>query len=795
MATWKRRLSGASALKLVLAASLAAPMMLAGCASGGGSGGGSVVQPLPPSPPPPSPPPPPPPPPSPPGSSSFETAEYNFAEGLGLIGASTAYADGATGSGITVAVIDTGTDFSHPDLQGQSAGFFDVRASERTANDIDTEGHGTLVSGQIAALRDGDGLHGLAYNAKILDIRADRPGSCLSSAATGDCRFSDADLVTAIDYAVNNGAAIINLSLGGEIDTDPSLEDAIFRATDQGVLVVVSAGNEALDENGNVNIDGRQPTEPANIAGDARANGLVLAVGSFVADAGARQGEISDFTNRAGSSAQDFYILAPGEGVVTTGPDDDVVFPDAPTCVGSATGDCNDDDAIGDYYRVSGTSFAAPYVAGGLALLLDAFPNLSPAEAASILLDTAEDYVDSATDPVAGVAAGQGTDAVSGVGRLDLEAAFSPQGATSMRVNGLERSPLDIFSPAPSGAFGDFASRPGGLSNLVLVDSYDRAFAFDGATLTGAAAPSFADWQTRADWSAGQNRAIGVGGLSFYWHTPAFHEDRSQPYQVEPESTFSGRYAFAGGEIAFGRGGAPTTLTPVTSLSQDAGRTSQFASGGEWAEITHDVGKMSFDLHTASHGPRATSGVGASRHGENWTMRFGLAMASDEATALGGQLQSRVGLDTDRSSSAAYALEGAYAVSETWTFRGGVEAASIDLPGLETSDIWTSRWSVSAARPLAGGELAFVLAQPQRAETGRFELTGAVGADADGLVVDVIEAGLTPSGRQIDFETRYSFALAEDWSGEAIASLIDNPNHVAGADMQGAIWFGIRGRW
>ncbi|MEO0754081.1 MAG: S8 family serine peptidase, partial [Pseudomonadota bacterium] len=209
---WKEQIAGATALKFVLLASLAAPMMLAGCSSGG-SGGGGVAQPLPPPPPPPPPPPAPPPPPPPaPGADSFETAEYQFAEGLDLIGASTAYAQGATGQGITVAVIDTGTDFNHPDLVGQSVGFFDVRASERTADDIDSEGHGTLVSGQIAGVRDGDGIHGLAYNSNVLDIRADRPGSCLETGADADCRFEDADLVTAIEFAVDNGAQVINMS-------------------------------------------------------------------------------------------------------------------------------------------------------------------------------------------------------------------------------------------------------------------------------------------------------------------------------------------------------------------------------------------------------------------------------------------------------------------------------------------------------------------------------------------------------------------------------------------------------
>lgn len=680
---------------------------------------------------------------------------------------------------------------------GQSVGFFDVRASERTADDIDSEGHGTLVSGQIAGVRDGDGIHGLAYNSNVLDIRADRPGSCLETGADADCRFEDADLVTAIEFAVDNGAQVINMSLGGEIDADLSLEQAIFDAAAAGVLVVISAGNEAIDTDGNLNPDASRPTEPAYIAGEAEALGRVLAVGSTlaVADDGGEVGDLSPFSNRAGEDAQDFFILAPGDGVVTTGPDDDIVFPDAPTCSATVTSDCNDTDAIGDYYRVAGTSFAAPYVAGSLALLLEAFPNLAPEEAVDLLITTADDYVDAEIDPIAGVAAGVGTDVVSGVGSLNLAAAFTPQGATAMQVNGLALAPTQIFAPGASGAFGDFAAKPGGLGDLVLVDAYNRAFDVDATGLADSGASTFTNLQTRAAWSAGQSRAVQAAGLSFHWHTPAVYEDRQAPFQAEPEGTFSGRYSFAGGEIEFGRGGAITTLAPAANLTSDYGRSSQFASGGQWARVSRHLGETTIDFHSAESGPRSASGAGISRHGEAWTLRAGVTVAEDQASALGGQIQSRFGAEDDRSNSAAYALEGAYALSGDWTLRGGVEASTVELPGLATTDIWTSRWSMSASRPFAGGELAFVVAQPQRAESGRFQLTGAVGADANGLVIDTIDADLTPTGRQIDFETRYSFAFSESWTGEAIATVSDDANHIADADMAGAVWFGVRGRW
>jgi subtilisin family serine protease len=165
---------------------------------------------------------------------------------------------------------------------------------------------------------------------------------------------------------------------------------------------------------------GGSPTEPAYIAGEAASLGRVVAVGSIDTSR-----LISDFSNRAGDSAKNYYLLAPGEGIVSTGLDDDITLPGNPD---------NDADAIGDYYRISGTSFSAPYVAGALALMLQTFPNLKdkPEVALQILLDTADDYIDSNLDPITGTAAGVGVDIVSGVGILNLVEAFAPQGQQTL---------------------------------------------------------------------------------------------------------------------------------------------------------------------------------------------------------------------------------------------------------------------------------------------------------------------------------------------------------------------------
>ena len=142
-------------------------------------------------------------------ASDFETSEYNEQYGLASISASTAYADGYSGSDVTVAVIDTGVDSDHPDLDNQMAsGGYDYYYSDSDPNPIaqgDSMSHGTHVAGIIAAEKNSTGMHGIAYNAKILDIRIFNSAGTLKSYAK---------LRSAIDRAIDQGAKVINASFG-----------------------------------------------------------------------------------------------------------------------------------------------------------------------------------------------------------------------------------------------------------------------------------------------------------------------------------------------------------------------------------------------------------------------------------------------------------------------------------------------------------------------------------------------------------------------------------------------------
>lgn len=275
--------------------------------------------------------------------------------GNDLVRAPEAWARGYTGKGIVVAVIDTGVDYTHPSLQNSiwintrevpgdridndNNGFVDdVRGWDFFGNDNDPMdelsgpslqgGHGTHVAGTIAAAASTAGPTGVAFDAKVMAVR-------LSN------RIADNNyLASSILYAAHNGAHVINLSLG--VPSTPSVTAAIKRATDLGCIVVVASGNE-----------GRlTPGYPASLASEISG---VISVGAV--DRGA---VIAPFSNRAGSSATLKQVAAPGVDVVSTVP---------PNYRGATT------SAGGSFAAASGTSMAAPHVAGVVALMLGTVPN------------------------------------------------------------------------------------------------------------------------------------------------------------------------------------------------------------------------------------------------------------------------------------------------------------------------------------------------------------------------------------------------------------------------------------
>lgn len=155
----------------------------------------------------------------------------------------------STGENITVAVIDSGVDASVPDLQGRVLKGKDLATDSPGDERTDYDNHGTGIAGLIAGTGNfggRDGAFGLAPGSKILPIRV-RDSVGRVNGATGDRYFND-DLSTAIRFAADQGAKVINISLGKNVGSR-RLTDAVSYALDKGSLIFAAAGNSGDEEN------------------------------------------------------------------------------------------------------------------------------------------------------------------------------------------------------------------------------------------------------------------------------------------------------------------------------------------------------------------------------------------------------------------------------------------------------------------------------------------------------------------------------------------------------------------
>jgi len=256
---------------------------------------------------------------------------------------------------VRIAVIDTGADLTAPDLAAKSPISYNTRTGTGDVRDVN--GHGTFVASIAAgSVTNGDGMAGFGGDAQLLVVKA----------GSDDGTFTDVDEAAAIMYAIDHGAQIINLSFGGP-GTTPIERHAIQYAIGHGALVVAAAGNEFGQGN---------PVEyPA---------ALLQPVGSDGAGgAGLSVGASNQVGTRAGFSNTGSWISLTAPGTNVFG---DVSSLSSPTSYPRAA---LPESSAGLYGYASGTSFAAPQVAGAAALVWAANPSLTAQQVAQILKQTA----------------------------------------------------------------------------------------------------------------------------------------------------------------------------------------------------------------------------------------------------------------------------------------------------------------------------------------------------------------------------------------------------------------------
>jgi len=256
---------------------------------------------------------------------------------------------------IKIAVIDTGVDYTHPDLVNQidinmiekngkpgvdddQNGYVDdiygYDFANKDGDPMDGNGHGTHCAGVIGASHDGKGIAGVMADVKIVPIKF------LSDKGSGE----SIDAVLAIEYAIKRGVKVMSNSWGGdESENIKALEDAIRTANDNGIVFVAAAGNDSSNND-------RVGSYPTNYDVPN-----VIAVGSHAAS-----GSRSGFSNYGSTKV---HVFAPGSNILSTTP-------------------------RGRFESMSGTSMACPHVSGVVGLILSKEPNLTPQEVRERLINT-----------------------------------------------------------------------------------------------------------------------------------------------------------------------------------------------------------------------------------------------------------------------------------------------------------------------------------------------------------------------------------------------------------------------
>jgi len=696
-----------------------------------------------------------------------DSSEYRATVGAVSMSALSAYNVGATGSGVAIGIIDSGIDLQSEEFTGRvSSASRDVAGNPS----LDDEGgHGTAVAFTAAGRRNGVGTHGVAYEATVIALRADRPGSCATVStddSEGGCKFGTDAIARGVDAARTAGARVINMSLGGaEMPRD--LVAAIGRATAAGIVVVIAAGNDGTAE----------PDAFTAVAANAAvARGQVVIAGSVGAGDG-----ISSFSDRAGSQAN-WFLTAVGERVR------------AP-------------DETGTPLLWSGTSFAAPQIAGAVALLAQAFPNLSGAQIVELLYTTARD------------AGAPGADPIYGRGVLDLTRAFQPVGGTV--VAGAGTAVSTVANGTLSAPMGDAAA---GTMGAVVLDGYSRAFAINLAANLAKAparrllAPALATPGRQLAFAAGDT-AIAVT-LAARGTLADIATDR---LRLSPADATAARAVAASvirrlgrSQLAMGIAEGADSLgvrmagrtRPAFLIGTGQGLEARPSGASAWRQQLGRWGLTggveSGDVYT----PRGTrdwrrsaysrASLALDRRLGPLATTLGVSRLAEASTVLGARLGSGLGAPAaaswfvdagGRLDLAGWTLGAEWRRGRTGlSTHGGIEGGGRLL---------TESWAVDLGRDRVFGadSLGLRLARPLRVLSGGLDLTLPTGwsyADAAVTAWTPQRLTLAPTGRELDMEARYARPLAGGWLQANLYWRRDPGNVAASPDDRGiALRYGL----
>ncbi|HEV2610609.1 MAG TPA: S8 family peptidase [Noviherbaspirillum sp.] len=695
---------------------------------------------------------------------AIDTERSNSLGALRQIRADYAYARAISGQGVTIAVLDTGLngrhrEFSEPAKIGP--GFNAINGSSDTT---DRMGHGTHVAGLIGAGRNGSGMFGVAYDARIMPVKV------LQDSGSGSTVYLDRGLRHAIGKA-----AIANISLGAASRYDPQ---AMLEAVRSGMLIVAAAGNDAA----------ANPGWPARFAKEVWANNQIIAVGAVDAN-----NRIAAFSNRAGDTAA-WFLVAPGVRLMSPYLND-------------------------QYVTMSGTSMATPVVSGAAALIKQLWPTLRADQIGNILLVTATDLGTPGIDPIYGRGLLNVEKALQPIGTVTtttfngktinvLQGAAQPSAAVSrlwslaasgdLRVVGLDDFNRDfninlgaqIARPATLSidqVFGAMANRIE-TAEQVLADGAQLSVAYHRHAAYGrrsghAPAVKLAAFSFLAKGADGREASVGVGGMSAgYFGVGAL--------QLQSGMSFGG---VAGLSNPYGE------LVPGAShmaVAQDIGgfklKLGMLSAGMNKALATQD----SVFVPDSGWGrpPKADAALfEISRSFGDAAMAVSFSQTSEVNAYLGSQSRGALAFG-QRASTSSVQLAGALLLAPDIALAGqasfGVTPGSVTSGSLitEISGIRTNAFSlalIASDRVKKGDRFSVAVSQPLRTYDGRMVMDVMTGLEGDGRQQrERLVFSMVPAVREWRAEVNYQQPLRRDEAMAMTLLLRRNPNHMSEAPTE-----------
>ena len=668
--------------------------------------------------------------------------------------------DAKPGAGVTIGLIDSGIDTEHPLFSGKtiSEEFFDGAVDERG----DKPSHGTAVASVIGAqpivyingLPFRSASHGVAWgaNLKMFAIGLREPPPVYDPISLTSSRTADSTRANLFNNVLGQNIDILNLSFGtrGIIENYPEQDIRNHLSRTIATLAQIGAQEKTILVWAAGNANGGPCTPGADncVRGSLDASSVELFPGlvariqelrghSIAVVAVEQDGAITHFSNRCGIAA-DWCLAAPGEEFRAAyfGPDRD----GRPGARGTA--------------YVAGTSFAAPMVSGGLAVMKQLFRDQLPNTALVTRLFATADKGGKFADRE-----------IYGQGMMDLGAATLPVGLTGVTFGNTVGSPsinIQTTSLRLGGALGDGLERSLASQEIVAFDSLGAPFWFKLAGFTGVA--------------RGPSSLVRLRELTA--QNPITQRTHGRLTTFRP-----GR---AGGAIEQDLGYAMLRFGFRERLTGVQGGHFALADNATTLTLTGHNG-MKVTAFTASRfaGRSPTSGAALSWRPFNVPVGFRAGWLVEQETLLGTTATGAFGrLSAD---AAMTGIETGFeigkwelaALAEIGTARPRFQGGMLD----RMSSLTTSAFAFNATRRLGNDGLVRIsLSQPLRVEDGRASLSVPIGRTKDGDVLrQPVSANLVPSGRQIDVSAQWYYSLADDNELRFDATWIHNPGHNAGA--------------